>query len=702
MLKRRHNMYQSDEKDKSFYPSGKLKVEVIYENDKDSGVEKWYYESGGLDCEIPFINGNIRHGTERWFYESGNIEKEIPYENGVIVGMEKQYFEKGGLYKEVPYENGTIKGLVKCYYSDGGLESETPYLDGIVHGVKKSYHQNGGLNCETEYENEVKHGLERWYFESGILRSETNFENGNRQGSDREFFGNGNLRSETFFQDGILTMRKEYGSNGDLESEVIHDINTKCMTITNYGIDDYPQIRGVLFASFGCSGVLRHYINFNKEVLTYEAHYEYGNMVLEKKFFENGVLKEEIPQDKFRIHGIKKEYLENGSLKCESVYEKGVLKEEILYDKELCYLKRTFYDNKRLETETPYVNGKKHGDQKCYDKHGKFLMINSYKNDELIETNKPEKPIVDGEYNNVLSVHDFRRIQSERSYDYLLERECKVFGKTQSMLPAETFLHYTDKVGIVGDLPEINEILSKIADCKDIMIEQYSSYLNNRYGDILFTPAYFSFKRWYEDMEIYKIVFKREYRKEKIIASIVCSDNIFYERLLTITTDGEIFNFYKEDKYDWMITKDDSFWWSHATEEEKQKYWENLPSICDVHNVQMKARKIYQWAHISMSSPGSLIKKYNSARYIFFPNCSDLGMEYQEETEDDDGNHKESHINYVCERCNEEREQWKIRNEFEKKLKEPYEEVKIETTKQDDDEFSDEEKDWYGLLDDDY
>jgi antitoxin component YwqK of YwqJK toxin-antitoxin module len=50
----------------------------------------YYYESGDLMCEIPYVNGE-RHGIAKEYYESGALEWEIPYVNEKEHGVEKHY-----------------------------------------------------------------------------------------------------------------------------------------------------------------------------------------------------------------------------------------------------------------------------------------------------------------------------------------------------------------------------------------------------------------------------------------------------------------------------------------------------------------------------------------------------------------------------------------------------------------------------------
>ena len=80
------------------------KVEVI----------KFYYESGALLAETPFVDG-MEHGIKKWYYESGALRRESQYENGKRHGIDKIYYESGTLLVVTPYVRGNIHGIVKSY-----------------------------------------------------------------------------------------------------------------------------------------------------------------------------------------------------------------------------------------------------------------------------------------------------------------------------------------------------------------------------------------------------------------------------------------------------------------------------------------------------------------------------------------------------------------------------------------------------------
>jgi antitoxin component YwqK of YwqJK toxin-antitoxin module len=63
------------------------------------------------------------------------------------------YYESGALWGETPYVNGKIHGIAKEYYESGDLEWEIPYVNEKEHGVEKHYDSDKlNIDCLTLYD----------------------------------------------------------------------------------------------------------------------------------------------------------------------------------------------------------------------------------------------------------------------------------------------------------------------------------------------------------------------------------------------------------------------------------------------------------------------------------------------------------------------------------------------------------------------
>jgi antitoxin component YwqK of YwqJK toxin-antitoxin module len=71
---------------------------------------KYYYYTGGLSEELPYVNGE-KHGTSRWFYRSGALKRVTVYATGKKRGVANWYQESGAL---VVFPMGTLNPEDSC------------------------------------------------------------------------------------------------------------------------------------------------------------------------------------------------------------------------------------------------------------------------------------------------------------------------------------------------------------------------------------------------------------------------------------------------------------------------------------------------------------------------------------------------------------------------------------------------------------
>ncbi len=116
-----------------FWANGDLKYEVYYENNEKEGLEIRYYDgqdciefsntykNGTLDgpsvtffpncstkCEEGYFAGK-KHGYERCYDETGFLQTEGLYQNGELVGTYAHYDKKGYITYESPSKETTLK-----------------------------------------------------------------------------------------------------------------------------------------------------------------------------------------------------------------------------------------------------------------------------------------------------------------------------------------------------------------------------------------------------------------------------------------------------------------------------------------------------------------------------------------------------------------------------------------------------------------
>ena len=156
-----------------------------------------------------------------------------------------------------------------------------------------------------------------------IVETEALFQNGIIIES-REYYENGNIEEEIFFTGGTITMMKAYYENGKLEEQY----NLKNRTYVEYNedgtIDEEGEIDDLSFGLLvGFSSLI------NLVALTELVEMPKGSGI-NKEYYENGIIKEEISYKDGKLNGVSKEYYENGSLKSESTFKDGVLDGKVI------------------------------------------------------------------------------------------------------------------------------------------------------------------------------------------------------------------------------------------------------------------------------------------------------------------------------------------------------------------------------------
>ncbi len=135
----------------SFYPSGKLYEEAMYESDTLNGPRKLYYESGQLEILENYQNGAFVGDYQKWF-ESGQLQLEGHYDDNKASGEWKRYYDNGQLMEVVLLKDNEERGPFTEYHRNGKLKAEGTYAgvdidtgNPMEQGELKLYNESGTL-----------------------------------------------------------------------------------------------------------------------------------------------------------------------------------------------------------------------------------------------------------------------------------------------------------------------------------------------------------------------------------------------------------------------------------------------------------------------------------------------------------------------------------------------------------------------------
>jgi antitoxin component YwqK of YwqJK toxin-antitoxin module len=124
---------------------------------------------------------------------------------------------------------------------------------------------------------------------------------------------------------------------------------------------------------------------------TYDISNTASELVIKRKL--NGK-KEGLQESYFLIENTKKELdkecyfyevYKNGVLAYERKYDAGIYDSEKFYENGKLVLVKTYFGPNILETETPFLNGKKHGEVKHYEVDGTLISIDYYVKGKLVQ-----------------------------------------------------------------------------------------------------------------------------------------------------------------------------------------------------------------------------------------------------------------------------------------------------------------------------
>jgi antitoxin component YwqK of YwqJK toxin-antitoxin module len=208
---------------KEFYPSGILKNEVTFTDDKMNGYFKEYSTKGSLVNTTKYVNGDkqvnapelAKLDVKTTYYEKGGVRFTATYKDGVAEGIQREFspdgkvigakvFVAGVLTGEGILDTaGRMQGPWKEYFANGQLQSQGEYLNSKRIGDWVFYYPNGKIEQKGKYDKKGKaQGAWKWYYESGNILREENYRNNLQDGLMTEYSDDGKVITKGEYVDG--------------------------------------------------------------------------------------------------------------------------------------------------------------------------------------------------------------------------------------------------------------------------------------------------------------------------------------------------------------------------------------------------------------------------------------------------------------------------------------------------------------------
>lgn len=200
-----------------YYPNGKLKNKITFENGRPNGYAIMYHENGKISEEGMWKN-NRWVGDYKMYYENGQVMQEFKFNaSGKREGPQKYYYENGQVMIEGNWADGKESGIVKEYYENGDIKAEKNFASGTLDpATTKTYQPKKPLPKDPDELKKPQPVLVNNTTETAVtapkqqgpLNGNHTLLNKNKQPSKVGYFENNKLIDGKVFyytEDGILT-----------------------------------------------------------------------------------------------------------------------------------------------------------------------------------------------------------------------------------------------------------------------------------------------------------------------------------------------------------------------------------------------------------------------------------------------------------------------------------------------------------------
>ena len=330
--------YYSDKK-LAYIKEGKLTENL---NILTNGKYTEYYKNGQIKIQGSYKEG-MRNGEFKTFLKNGKSAGSIIYKDGKIIKstLVKAMKDNASFspVTDIYYKLEDSHTLRKVDYENGLLKTYFIYnKDGIPDGESVEYYEEGSIESIVHFRNNIVEGLTITYYENGNIDEKVNYKNNKMNGEAKSYDENGKLNGRTIFKDDIKLEEDVYKENEILKN-----------TFKN----------GELVKQDICelNGTLKERRILNGDEMEYSTFYPNGNVKQKILAKDKIIIKEQI-------------YARNGNIMSNSFFSDGKPVIELF----------EYYPNGNIKEKVHFINDKEEGEHFFYDKKGKLIKTEIYKN----------------------------------------------------------------------------------------------------------------------------------------------------------------------------------------------------------------------------------------------------------------------------------------------------------------------------------
>jgi antitoxin component YwqK of YwqJK toxin-antitoxin module len=208
---------------KEFHPSGKVKWEGSFVDDRRQGIFKEYDDKGNLKDMVKYDGGQVDIRAQetltvdikRTFHPNGKVASIGSYSrSGKREGLFKEFAMDGNISGAKIYmgdqlvsegmvnEVGALEGPWVEYYADGEKRAEGSYKEGKKDGDWTFYHRGGKIEQKGRFANGLANGPWKWFYEGGAVHREEVYRRGKEDGASAEYAEDGHVITQGEYIDG--------------------------------------------------------------------------------------------------------------------------------------------------------------------------------------------------------------------------------------------------------------------------------------------------------------------------------------------------------------------------------------------------------------------------------------------------------------------------------------------------------------------
>ena len=135
----------------SFYPNGKMRSQIEYEDGGYHGKLTFWHANGLKEQESNAIHG-VTEGDYRIWHPNGQLALSMKYKDDMQDGMKQRWYADGKPWSYVRFEHGVMRGELKQWFQNGKLERRGEYRNGLRQNRYEIWHEDGTPEAVLSYD----------------------------------------------------------------------------------------------------------------------------------------------------------------------------------------------------------------------------------------------------------------------------------------------------------------------------------------------------------------------------------------------------------------------------------------------------------------------------------------------------------------------------------------------------------------------